>query len=171
MPLSCIKRFTVIDTSSYAYNCPEKAPDGTHYQVLVDYVDYEGGKGRRVVALLDLPIDVLICIMKFRKHKGKAESLTENMFACLLVYDSEAEEDQELREWIKDKKVNVRHFQHKTKGGKSKKSTNETCACTKREATVIGIRDGVGQSSEVACTQHNIDYMYANHNHVRSFSD
>jgi len=33
---------------------------------------------------------------KFRKHEGKAESLTENMFSCLLVFDSKAEEDQEL---------------------------------------------------------------------------
>ena len=55
--------------------------------------------------------------MKFRKHFGKAESLTENMFACLLVFDSEAEEDKEVRDWIREKKVTMRHFQHKTKDG------------------------------------------------------
>ena len=44
-------------------------------------------------------------------------------------------------------KVSVRHFQHKTKDGVYKESTNSTCNCTKRQATIVGVRDGVGQSS------------------------
>ena len=153
MPASCIQNKKILDTSSVEIPLIDtNDPSAPPYAVKVEYHEYPAqlpGKvslGRRVVALTELASGLLVAGMQFHPpDPNKGKDATDEQFAVVVDFDAKAKEDSDFRTWIKQMKVKITHKQHDEKVV----YTNKICSCD--QVTLIGLRDGRGNSSENAC--------------------